>query len=246
MVPALDGSLNLSVIIPAYNEELLLKNCISSVKEALKDRNTPFEIIVCDNNSSDKTAAIAAACGAKTVFEPANQISKARNTGAKNASGRWLLFLDADSILSKETACRMLEQISSDRCAGGGSVIGFGSTPLYFKPVIMFWNAISNTFKWAAGSFIFCRTDAFRETGGFSNELFAAEEIELSMKLKKWGKKRKLDFVILRGAPHISSARKLHLYTFREFLCILAKIILNPYKSLRNKNILFHLYDGRR
>ena len=52
-----------------------------------------WELMVCDNNSSDTTAAIARASGARVVFEPVNQIGRARNTGAAAATGEWLVFV---------------------------------------------------------------------------------------------------------------------------------------------------------
>ena len=48
------------------------------------------------------------------------------------------------------------------------------------KNGIKLWNAISRTLHWLAGSFIFCEANAFRKVGGFSQELFAAEELDLS------------------------------------------------------------------
>ncbi|MFA6317176.1 MAG: glycosyltransferase, partial [Elusimicrobiota bacterium] len=94
--------MKLSIVIPAFNEEKLLASCLRSVQAALATGLRPgwaSEVVVCDNNSTDKTPEIARAEGAQVVFEPHNQISRARNTGAKAASGDWLLFIDADSIL---------------------------------------------------------------------------------------------------------------------------------------------------
>ena len=71
----------LSIIIPAYNEASGIERTLEKIKQALKEqRGDPFlwEIIVCDNNSSDQTAELASRAGAKVVFEPVNQISRAR------------------------------------------------------------------------------------------------------------------------------------------------------------------------
>src|SRR6185369_12224787 len=94
--------LKLSVVVPAFNEERLLVATLDSIKAAaqgLGDWN--WELVVCDNNSTDRTAEVARAAGAKVVFEPHNQISRARNTGAAAATGEWLLFVDADSTPSR-------------------------------------------------------------------------------------------------------------------------------------------------
>lgn len=88
----------LSIIIPAFNEEALIGENISLIMKALdgsKFRNHDWEIIVCNNNSSDDTEKAAKASGARVVFEEHNQISRARNTGAKSATRDWLLFIDA-------------------------------------------------------------------------------------------------------------------------------------------------------
>ena len=85
-----------SVIIPAFNEEELLPATLVALREAMKEINRPGQIIVVDNNSSDATAEIAKAHGALVVFEPKNQISRARNAGAAAATGSFLVFVDAD------------------------------------------------------------------------------------------------------------------------------------------------------
>src|SRR2546427_11185726 len=73
-----------------------------SAMEAFAERGWPAELIVCDNNSDDRTAQIARAAGARGVFEPVNQIARARNTGAAHAAGDCLIFIDADPHASRE------------------------------------------------------------------------------------------------------------------------------------------------
>ena len=89
--------LKLSIVVPAFNEERLLPGTLDSINAAAQafDAAGGWELIVCDNNSTDRTAEIARAAGARVVFEPHNQISRARNTGAAAATGEWLLFVDA-------------------------------------------------------------------------------------------------------------------------------------------------------
>ena len=92
--------MRLSVVVPAFNEERLLAETLRHIAagmEVFRARGWSAELIVCDNNSTDRTAAIARAAGATVVFEPVNQIARARNRGAARAGGDWLLFVDADS-----------------------------------------------------------------------------------------------------------------------------------------------------
>ena len=78
--------MKISVIVPAFNEEKLLGASLAEIKVAAQSfvvRNWEFELVVCDNNSTDRTAEIARLAGARLVFEPVNQIGRARNCGAK-------------------------------------------------------------------------------------------------------------------------------------------------------------------
>jgi len=97
---SVDSRLLLSVVIPAFNEAKLIAGTIGGVRDSLLGAGLAtdgFEIIVCDNASSDATAALAAQAGAEVVHEPERQIARARNTGASRARAPALLFLDADS-----------------------------------------------------------------------------------------------------------------------------------------------------
>src|SRR5688500_17599514 len=118
--------MRVSVIVPAYNEERLLEASLRSIRGAMAafDRaGWASELIVCDNNSTDRTAEIAAAAGAAVVFEPINQIARARNAGAAKASGDWLFFVDADSYPSPGLFDDAVEAIRNPRCIAGGSTI---------------------------------------------------------------------------------------------------------------------------
>src|SRR2546422_165362 len=127
---------------------------------------------------------MARAGGATVVFEPVNQIARARNTGAAAASGDWLLFIDADSHPSAELFAEVVEQIQSGRCLAGGCTIQLEAGYPGLERVTRFWNWLSRRFRLLAGSFIFCKATAFQKIGGFSNELFVAEELDLSKRLK--------------------------------------------------------------
>ena len=103
--------MKVSIVVPAFNEEALLAGSLAAVRKAMRAFDHA-ELIVCDNNSTDRTAEIARAAGAKVVFEPVNQIARARNTSVAAASGDWLLFVDADSYPTVE----LLEEAIFVRC----------------------------------------------------------------------------------------------------------------------------------
>ncbi len=198
-----------SVIIPAYNEALYLPQTLQNLKKVMDTIDLPGEIIVVDNNSSDSTAEIAKTHGVRLTFEAINQISRARNAGARIALSNYFIFLDADTQIPKELLQSALKKLDEGHC-GGGTLITFDRpTGPYTKLVLGAWTAISLYFKLAAGSFIYCRRDAFEAIGGFNERLYAAEEIRLSSDLKKWGKKHKKSFEMIADYPVVTSARKL-------------------------------------
>ncbi|MGD2011696.1 MAG: glycosyltransferase [Desulfobacterales bacterium] len=83
-----------SIVVPAFNEELYLPQTLGSLRSAMATVAMPGEIIVVDNNSTDRTSDVARRWGATVAFEAINQISRARNTGARRARGRYLIFVD--------------------------------------------------------------------------------------------------------------------------------------------------------
>lgn len=241
--------LKVSVIIPAFNEERLIGETLRQVNAAtaaFARREWPTEIIVCDNNSTDRTAELSRAEGATVVFEPVNQIARARNSGAAAAAGDWLVFVDADSHPSVELFDDVAEQMAAGRCLAGGSTMKLEGDHLVANLIAGLWNGISRAGRLLAGSFIFCEVRAFREVGGFSNELFAGEEIDLSQRLKRLARAKKKRIVILHRHPLLTSARKVHLYTPRESIRFLVRFALSPRRIVRSREECHTWYDGRR
>jgi glycosyltransferase involved in cell wall biosynthesis len=239
----------ISVIVPAFNEELLLADSLAEIRKAsaaFSLRGWAVELIVCDNNSTDRTAGIASAGGATVVFEPLNQIARARNTGAAAATGDWLLFVDADTHPSRELFGDVAEQSLSGRTLAGGATIRMDGDMLAARLSSGLWNLTSRRLKLMAGSFIFVEAKAFRSVGGFSHEWFAGEELELSRRLKKLARNTRRRIVILHRHPIKTSARKIRLYTLWELVRLLARVAISGGRSLRNRESTHLWYDGRR
>ena len=92
-------------------------------------------------------------------------------------------------------------EISSGTCLAGGATVRLDDCYWPAKAVNGLWNLISRSFHLLAGSFIFCETSTFRKLGGFSEELFAGEELELSQRLKKMAGedgKESSSFIVIR------------------------------------------------
>ena len=182
--------MRLSIIIPAFNEEKYIAGTILALNLAVDacNRQLDFsEIVVCDNNSTDRTSEICKELGAVVVFEPHNQISRARNSGAKAAKGDWFLFVDADTIVSVETLQELIDCVLTGRFAGGGGQLQMDTRNRLAKFVAFFLIRLFRLLKWAGGAFVFCRADAFQEIDGFDEEYYAGEEVFFWRTLKVWG-----------------------------------------------------------
>ena len=241
--------MKISIVVPAFNEEKLIASSLGQMKAASRaftDLGWSTELIVCDNNSTDRTAELARAAGAMVVFERINQIARARNTGAKAASGDWLIFIDADSHPSAELFADVAAQIRSGGVLAGGVTVTLDQAHLLAGLLCRGWNCLSRFRRWAAGSFIFCETSAFHEIGGFSHELYVSEEIDFSNRLKRLARRKSKRMVILHRHPIITSARKIRLYSPWEHTRFLFKTALCLGRTLRSREGCPIWYDGRR
>jgi glycosyltransferase involved in cell wall biosynthesis len=185
--------IKISVIIPAFNEEKFLGNCLLSLKEQdFKD----FEIIVVDKNSTDKTAEIVKKFRVILVSEKNQGVAFARNKGAKIAKGEILVFTDADTILPKDWLSRIKEEFEKDKelIAFGGSC-EFYSGPIsarlaskfLLKPFLFLDKLFSGGFN-LMGCNMAVKRKAFFKVGGFNEKLKLNEDVEISYRLRKIGK----------------------------------------------------------
>ena len=241
--------MKISIVVPAFNEEKLIERSLQSIRiaaSAFSHVGWDHEIIVCDNNSSDRTGELARVQGVRVLFEPVNQISRARNAGAAAANGQWLVFVDADSFPSAELFAEMVVQMQSGRCLGGGATVELDQPARWSSGLICVWSCLSRWRRWMAGSFIFCEARAFRHLDGFSRELFVAEEIDFSKRLNELARSRGQQVIILHRHPLKTSARKIHLYSLREHIDFLLRSLLRLGRTFKDREACGPWYDGRR
>jgi glycosyltransferase involved in cell wall biosynthesis len=240
----------LSIIVPAFNEAKCIGGSVAAIQSACRQIASPnfsCEIVVVDNNSTDGTGEIARSAGVTVVFEPKNQIARARNRGAEAATGDWLLFIDADSTLSRDLLRETVDTMNAGRVVGGGSLMRFpDGARRGLRLGMWIWNRISLTFHWAAGSYLFCRAEDFRGLGGFNEELYVSEEIDLSRRLKRLGMRKRLPLTILRRFPLLTSDRKSALYGPLTLLRFLFWATVAPRRTFRDHERCHIWYDGKR
>ena len=230
----------LSFVVPAYNEERLLGRTLASLHAAARTLGLAYEIVVADDASTDATAAIAAARGARVVSVAHRHIAATRNSGARAAAGEWLVFVDADTVVDAVVLAAAVQALR-DGTVGGGAVVRFdGAVPLYARllmPLVVF---IFRRVRLAAGCFLFCTRAAFEAVGGFDERLFASEELTLSAALKTRG-----PFVVLSEVV-VTSGRKLRSYSSGEILGILLRVGLRGRRGVRQRAGLELWYGERR
>lgn len=114
--------IDLSIIIVSYNTKDFLKNCLDSIYQT--SNNFSFEIIVVDNASNDSSADLVSKEYKDVILIKNSQnlgFSKANNTGVKKSSGRYVLFLNSDTVVYENTLKYMLDFMDKNKNAGAST-----------------------------------------------------------------------------------------------------------------------------
>lgn len=218
------GSPKFSIIIPAYNEERLLPRLLDSIAVARKSYPggpNALEVIVADNDSTDRTAAVAAGHGAKVVKVSKRRIAAARNGGARAAHGDILCFIDADSAIHPQTFDAIQEAID-----GGRTVAGATGVHLERKSVglmVTYWMAMTAVWLMRMDTgVVFCRREDFEAIGGYDETRLYAEDVLFLLALRRLGRPRGQRLGRLRGVKALGSTRKFDQFGDWHYFTMLA------------------------
>lgn len=198
-----------SLIILSYNTSSYLTECLSSVYKNTQD--TPFEVVVVDNNSTDNSVHMI-----KTKFPKVRLIeseenlgfAKGVNLGVKSALGEWVLLLNSDTRVHKDSIEKMLDFVKENPDAtvvGGKLKNRDGSTSSsyssFYSPfrifLFLFWPKKKErhvkepmAVDWVSGGFMLIKKDVFEKVHGFDPHFFMyIEDMELCYRLHKNGYK---------------------------------------------------------
>lgn len=230
----------ISFIVPAYNEERLLGATLEALHAAGRAVGEPYELVVVDDASTDRTALIAERHGARLVTVAHRQIAATRNSGAREAKGDVFIFVDADTIVSEAVVRSAVEALRSGTVGGGAAVEFDGVLPLYARLLIPVFIRLFRAARLAAGCFLFCTRSAFVAVGGFDEAFYGAEELVMSRALKRHGK-----FVVLRHSV-TTSGRKLRTHSGREVLMVMGRLALRGPKAVKQRHGMELWYEERR
>ena len=189
----------ISIIIPTTNEATRLPRTLAAIAGL---GVSTYEIVVVDAGSSDATAAVALAGGARVIASPLRQRAAQMNLGAEEARGEILLFLHGDTLLPRAALTLIRDALADARVVGGAFARRYDSNSwlLRFTCALAYWRG--RVSGWFLGDqAIFVRAETFRALGGYRNfPLF--EDLDLSRRIRRAGRT-----VILRPAV-LSAARR--------------------------------------
>ena len=182
--------------MPAYNEEDSILKTLSCLSKSTTHRSV--EIIVVNNNSSDKTAALVNSTGARCITETRQGITPARNAGLAAARGKYILNADADTLYPPNWIEEMVKPLDNDAITcvyGRFSFIPTAGTPrlwyFVYEHVADAVRLFNKKFKEEAVN-VYGFNSAFkREQGlqvnGFDHPATANEDGWLALKLRNKG-----------------------------------------------------------
>lgn len=230
----------ISFILPAHNEEALIGRALDSIATAARSLAEPFEVIVVDDASTDRTAVVAEEHRARVIPVAHRQIARARNAGAKAASGDLFIFVDADTFVRPRVVRTAVRALRNKVLVGGGCCVELeGPLPLYGRVIDHLLRAVAPAIGLAGGCFFFCTRAAFDAAGGFDESLFAAEEVALAGRLKRLGR-----FVVLRQTV-VTSGRKLRAHSAADMLGLFLRLARAGTESLKKREGLEFWYGPR-
>jgi glycosyltransferase involved in cell wall biosynthesis len=229
-----------SFVVPAWNEEALLGSTLKAIFASAKSLNFPFEVVVADDASTDRTPDVAREQGARVITINRRQIAATRNTGARAAQGDLLIFVDADTLVTPEVIRAAIDAVQAGAVGGGCAVNFDGRVPGYARRLLPILTRAYRAAGLAAGCFLFCTRHAFDAVGGFDEKLYASEECWMSWALRRRGR-----FVLLRETV-LTSARKLRTYSGLEILKIFFWLTVRGRLSTRHQRGMEIWYGPRR
>ena len=209
-----------SLVIPAYNEELLLPRLLDSVEVARRKYARgadAIEVIVADNASTDRTAEVARERGARVAFVEKRAIAASRNGGARAARGEVLCFIDADSVVHPDTF-NEIDRVLTERIVGGAT--GLRIDKRTAGRVLTFWFliAIGSVLRplllreWPRANIdagvVFLRQNDFDAIGGYREYRLLGEDVQLLIDMSRLGRPRGQRLARSNRTPATFSTRK--------------------------------------
>ena len=211
----------LSVIIPAKNEESLIKTCLTALTISLQKlgEGITTEIILVDNSSTDSTREIAERFNCQIIIETQGNISRLRNIGARNAQGDFFAFLDADCFVDPLWASNCLKRFADKNIAvvGTRAIPDLNHATWVEEGVFTLFcgsEKREDFVRWLGTSNLFVRKEFFEKVNGFNEKLVTAEDVNFCQCIRKKGGRVFLEKSI--DTKHLRESKTLKEFYIRE------------------------------
>ncbi len=198
----------ISVVIPAYNEESYLPDTLRALSVALAKTNLPREIVVVDNASTDRTAAVAEACGARVIHHGTRNISAVRNVGIREARYSLILSIDADCGTPPDAILKILEFMSQGRFIGGGLGLKLLTNKRTVRIVVEMIQFVVERIGGIRGAVFFFLRDEALAIGGFDESKLVAEDSAFAIAMRKRARNQGKKFGLLKEVEITTIDRK--------------------------------------
>lgn len=181
---------DISIIVPALNEEDLIENTLKSLRSQKFDGE--YEIIVADGQSEDRTVEIAKKFADKVIVCPKKGTGKQRNYATKFAKGSIFAFIDSDTIADPNWLSSIKESFSSDKVV---AIVGIlwpieenANKKIYDLANLVQCGLVKIKMPLFWGASCAFRREAFEKVGGFDEKLSMSEDHDISLRIKEQGK----------------------------------------------------------
>jgi glycosyltransferase involved in cell wall biosynthesis len=195
----------ISIIVPAFNEELYIRRCLESLVCADYPREKR-EIILVDNGSTDSTKLIAKEYDVAIIDKPLVKVGAVRNYGVISSQGEIIVFLDADCVVGESWLKNGVEAIFRSRNCVFGGQYRIRKDPSWLERYWILSDEESNIYQTTlVGGAIFVQKEHFNRVGGFNERLSAGEDSDLTERLRAEGYNVEIDpslSVIHLGYPN--------------------------------------------
>jgi glycosyltransferase involved in cell wall biosynthesis len=169
--------IKISVIIPAHNEEKYIDKTLQSLNNQTLNCDD-YEIIVCNDGSTDKTGMIAKKYAGKVLdLKKCKSISQVRNRGAGIAKGEILLFMDADTVADKDLLEKLLEV--QEPCGICKNIMFGGYDLTFFNNINELLVSYIPKISVTPGCCLFFNKKLFDFLGGFREDMKTNEDNEI-------------------------------------------------------------------
>jgi len=230
----------ISFAIPAHNEAESLPLAVRSIRESCAACGVVPEIVVANDASSDATAAVAEALGARVVSHDRRQIAATRNAAARASTHAIIIFLDADTQLTPRALVAILQALEAGALGGGTWATFDHGVGLWGKAALWITVRLLALGGGTGGACVFCRREIFEKINGFDETFYAGEEVFFARSIAQHGR-----FAIIRE-PVITSGRKVRTFSVWELSRVVLRGIFSGGSSLKSRVGLDLWYGERR